>query len=647
MTEKMREMEKQMEEMKKENTDLRLLLATLTTQIKELQTKNEKEKEKEAPTPSAEANGKSKVSEEEEGMDEEERELWEHVKDTSSEEEGGEEDSVKESKKVSRKSRKSRRSQGRSRERKRESDANSPATQTQSQSPRDRELPPLPSPSPPKSSFLPPPEPNPAPTPAPTPTPTLPPPSSLANPDIQKALADLDVFFSFPPSSTQTENPSPSPVPASASPADHVVDEIEVDGEEKEEEERGKEPQKEEKSAKKSGKGRKKRELVTIKKTWTGRGGMAAAMQKYEEEMRKEEEKEKERGKGKEKDREEREKDKRKAGAVAPVLSRYQTDTILGQYDFPSYIRQIVLIQRFFRRVLREKRTRQERLSVKIIDELIETEEVYVRSLQTLIDTFHSPLLALSKQKYPLASPEEVKQIFSEIVVIQLYNQNFLADLCQRKAVQEGTPWMKRKYGDIIDNITQFLRSYTAYYNNYHAALTTLAKCTERPKFKEWLEKKEQEAGEGLTSLLIRPIQRVPKYVLLLRDLLKNTPSSHPDLPALRDAERNMGVIARDLNERMKDAEVFMEVLRINGQLNPPYKELIQPHRRFVREGPILYRTSERSKPKPMWIILFNDVLLVTQPPTNSIFNRTDRNYKLDVVLLLERATAVVPLADR
>ncbi len=417
---------------------------------------------------------------------------------------------------------------------------------------------------------------------------------------------------------------------------------------EEDEGEKGKGESKEEKTAKK-GKGRKKRELITIKKTWTGRGGMAAAMQKYEEELRKEEEKEKEKHSEKE-----RSKDKKKASdksvassQVASVLSRYPTDQILGKYDFPSYVRKIVLIQRLFRRRLKEKRERQERMSCKIIDELIETEETYVKALQTLIDTFHAPLISLSKQKYPIVSPDEVKMIFSEIVVIQLYNQNFLADLCQRKAIQEGTPWLGRKYGDIIDNITQFLRSYTAYYNNYHSALTCLSKCSERPKFKEWLDKQEALVNEALTSLLIRPIQRVPKYVLLLRDLLKNTPPSHPDFPALRDAEKNMAVIARDLNERMKDSEVFMEVLRINSQLSPPYKELVQPHRRFIREGPIMYRSSERSKPKPMWIILFNDILLITQVPSNSIFNRADRLYKLDVVLLLERATAVVPLADR
>jgi len=33
-----------------------------------------------------------------------------------------------------------------------------------------------------------------------------------------------------------------------------------------------------------------------------------------------------------------------------------------------------------------------------------------------------------------------------------------------------------------------------------------------------------------LSSLLIQPIQRIPRYALLLKDLISNTSSEHPDL---------------------------------------------------------------------------------------------------------------------
>jgi len=272
----------------------------------------------------------------------------------------------------------------------------------------------------------------------------------------------------------------------------------------------------------------------------------------------------------------------------APVLDRYPNEMILGQYSYPDVVRKIIIVQRFVRRRLASREIRQERMSTKILDELIETEEIYVKSLQLCLDHFHAPLLNISKSRGGFISADEVKHIFSDLVVIQLYNQNFLADLYQRKVVQEGVVWKDRKYGDILDSITKFLRTYTAYYNNYNNALVTLSKCSEKPKFLEWLEKQELAIHETLPSLLIRPIQRVPKYVLLLRDLLRNTPATHPDYKNLKDAGENMEEIARGLNERMKDAEVFMEVIRINSQVSPKCDNLVEPHRRFIREGAVM-----------------------------------------------------------
>lgn len=39
----------------------------------------------------------------------------------------------------------------------------------------------------------------------------------------------------------------------------------------------------------------------------------------------------------------------------------------------------------------------------------------------------------------------------------------------------------------------------------------------------------EKLRGMQLTDFLIKPIQRLPKYLLLLRDILKHTPQEHPD----------------------------------------------------------------------------------------------------------------------
>ena len=90
-----------------------------------------------------------------------------------------------------------------------------------------------------------------------------------------------------------------------------------------------------------------------------------------------------------------------------------------------------------------------------------------------------------------------------------------------------------------------------------------------------------------------------------MKSLLKHTPYTHPDFKALKTALKNVEEITIVLDRGTKDAEVFFylqivrknndpinshstsqqkvfnEVLRINSQLTPSYKDFVQPHRRF------------------------------------------------------------------
>ena len=55
-----------------------------------------------------------------------------------------------------------------------------------------------------------------------------------------------------------------------------------------------------------------------------------------------------------------------------------------------------------------------------------------------------------------------------------------------------------------------------------------------------------------LMSYLIMPIQRIPRYVLLLSDLLKFTDPTHPDHKNLTEAVAKVEGVARFINEKVK-----------------------------------------------------------------------------------------------
>jgi len=56
-----------------------------------------------------------------------------------------------------------------------------------------------------------------------------------------------------------------------------------------------------------------------------------------------------------------------------------------------------------------------------------------------------------------------------------------------------------------------------------------------------------------LSSLLIQPVQRVPRYEMLLMDMVKNTWETHPDLQSLQKALAAIKEIAKFINTQKKE----------------------------------------------------------------------------------------------
>ena len=54
----------------------------------------------------------------------------------------------------------------------------------------------------------------------------------------------------------------------------------------------------------------------------------------------------------------------------------------------------------------------------------------------------------------------------------------------------------------------------------------------------------ERRCNVTLQSLLIQPVQRIPRYKLLLEQLLKETPQAHPDHPNLVSTLEEVSAVA-------------------------------------------------------------------------------------------------------
>lgn len=240
----------------------------------------------------------------------------------------------------------------------------------------------------------------------------------------------------------------------------------------------------------------------------------------------------------------------------------------------------------------------------RIATEILNTEKTYVSSLQVIFDEFVMPLKKADQEGHSILSRDEIMDIFNYWEVLLNCHNKLYKLLDDRMKEWEDRP----EVGDIFSEQTSFIKLYKHYVNNYDKSYMTYKRCKENKKeFKEFLEKYEPQLGSlGLQAFLILPVQRIPRYVLLLKDLLKYTVPGHSDYENLQAALIIMKDLADYIDANKNDADEVTKISDLQQRIYgaPNGFELVQPKRRLIREG-ILYNKRDK-----MQSYLFNDVLL-------------------------------------
>jgi len=265
--------------------------------------------------------------------------------------------------------------------------------------------------------------------------------------------------------------------------------------------------------------------------------------------------------------------------------------------------------------------------------EIVQTEQNYLRSLSVVIPLIEE---VISKQ---ILSKEELDQVFSNLKEIFESHQPFLKMLNERFSSWKDTTTI----GDIFLNM-DFIKLYRLYIHNYNMSFAATFYLTKSyVAFEKVIQKFEEEQKKStrlnLDSFLIMPVQRVPRYILLLKDMLKYTQPSHPDWPMLQQALDKIQSTLSDINatinkESMEHARKMME---INNRIDGTFEILVHPKRRFVYEGTLIgfpnndpsqttkFRSStiknflkKEEFPEASYYFLFNDLWVCCYPKKHS-----------------------------
>jgi hypothetical protein len=154
-----------------------------------------------------------------------------------------------------------------------------------------------------------------------------------------------------------------------------------------------------------------------------------------------------------------------------------------------------------------------------VINELISTEKTYVNRLFTTITVFIEPMRSAN-----VLTPAEINDQFGCWEIIASHHRDFLTQL---------TSTSPDSIGSLMNSFCRGLTMYQPYLLIFEGALRKRAKLlVSNRRFNELVESARVNPiceGLSLESFLVLPVQRIPRYKLLLDEVKKCTPSDHPD----------------------------------------------------------------------------------------------------------------------
>jgi hypothetical protein len=162
----------------------------------------------------------------------------------------------------------------------------------------------------------------------------------------------------------------------------------------------------------------------------------------------------------------------------------------------------------------------------KVVREIIQTEIAYGKHLDEICNLYRDSLALV-----PGDWKKSIPILFQNIDTIRAISQRLRASLNDMVAGWKSTT---SSVAAPFLEAGPFFVAYEQYCRGFEAAQRALDSFSLDPAFVNFL--KATKAELPLAALLVMPVQRMPRYKLLLADLVKHTPESHPDHKGLADA---------------------------------------------------------------------------------------------------------------
>uniref|UniRef100_A0A0A9Y4P8 FYVE, RhoGEF and PH domain-containing protein 6 n=2 Tax=Lygus hesperus TaxID=30085 RepID=A0A0A9Y4P8_LYGHE len=239
-----------------------------------------------------------------------------------------------------------------------------------------------------------------------------------------------------------------------------------------------------------------------------------------------------------------------------------------------------------------------------IAKEFVTTEQTYVQALRLLVVDFKKHLEDND------CTSGEYDKVVSTLPQLLEFHKGLLIELEQR--VRDWTD--RPQIADVIVKTFPFLKLYTSYMKDFEAQQNALEDCCSRnPRFYQALfsfENSEVCRKLTLKHYMLKPVQRIPQYRLLLERYLSHLDNGSGD-SEWENAKAALTIVQDVLihaNKTIKQSDNLSKLLKLQSKLGN--YEIIKPGRSFIKEGQL--QKLSRKEIQQRYCILLSDCLLYT-----------------------------------
>ncbi|XP_062130166.1 putative protein tag-52 [Drosophila sulfurigaster albostrigata] len=231
------------------------------------------------------------------------------------------------------------------------------------------------------------------------------------------------------------------------------------------------------------------------------------------------------------------------------------------------------------------------------VQEIISSEKSYLEHLELLMQFFVRPL-----KEQAIIDASNHTALFGQIEMIHNLNGEFLREL---EANMENVAQAFLK-------MAPFFKLYSVYAFDYRGALFILQDLiSKNPVFRKFLEETESrpEVQRKLNSLMIVPIQRVPRYKLLLEQVLLYTSPADADYKLLKESVKEIEATAAHINSCVEEQEITQYLIHLQNSLLNRTPNIVKPSRRVIKEG-MLFKITHKGQQIKRYCVLMSDIFM-------------------------------------